>query len=257
MAKKEKMDSPVALVTGGGGGIGSSCCRALADQGFYVVVHYKGSSESAEEDLDRKAAEKVIEDIGGRGMIAQADLTETDKVDDMINQIKQDLGRLDVLVNNAGLSVNSAMATMSLADFDRQRSLMRGVWYLIKRSLRVFMIRQKHGRIINISSVTAFTGNPMQIPYTMEKAAVDALTRSLAKELSGSNILVNSVAPGFIDTDMTRELSEDLRENLMGHIPLGRMGTPDEVAQVVSFLASSATYIHGSVLHVNGGMYGG
>jgi 3-oxoacyl-[acyl-carrier protein] reductase len=241
-------EAPVALVTGGGKGIGAACCQALADQGFEVVIHYNGSKQDAETCLDR---------IKGQGMTAQADLTDPEQIDGLMASIKETYGRLNVLVNNAGFSVNSAMATMSLDAFDRQRALMRGVWYLVKRTLRLFMIRQKHGRIINISSVTAHTGNPCQIPYTMEKAALDALTRSLSRELGGSDILVNSVAPGFIDTDMTRDLSEDLRDNLCAAIPLGRMGQPDEVAQVVAFLASSGTYIHGSVIHVNGGMYGG
>lgn len=242
-------EPPVALVTGGGKGIGAACCRALADKGFQVVVHCNAS---------REPADQVLSDITGQGRVVQADLCDPEQIDRMIQDIKATFGRLDVLVNNAGYSVNSAMATMSLPDFDRQRDLMRGVWYLIKRCLRMFMLRQKHGRIINVSSVTAYTGNPCQIPYTMEKAALDALTRSLAKELAGNNdILVNSVAPGFIDTDMTRELSEGIRENIMSSIPLGRMGKPDEVAQVVTFLALSGTYIHGSVIHVNGGMYGG
>jgi 3-oxoacyl-[acyl-carrier protein] reductase len=119
------------------------------------------------------------------------------------------------------------------------------------------MFRRSAGRIINISSVVAYTGNAGQIPYTMEKAAVDAMTRSLAKELAGRNILVNSVAPGFIDTEMTQSLPEDIRAQILSAVPLGRMGTPEEVAEAVAFLASGASYIQGSVIHVNGGMYGG
>lgn len=239
---------PVALVTGGGKGIGAACCKALAKDGFYVVIHHNRSHSQAED---------LLTEINGQGLTVQADLREPGQIDAMVDHIKKTVGRIDVLVNNAGLSVNGSMGTMSLDDFDRQRSLTRGVWYLIKRVLRVFMIRQKQGRIIMMSSVTAHTGNPGHIPYTMEKAAMDALTKSLSKELGGSKILVNSVAPGFIETDMTHELSDDLKETLLSAIPLGRMGRPDEVAQAVSFLATSGTYINGSVIHVNGGMYGG
>ncbi|MFA6008657.1 MAG: 3-oxoacyl-ACP reductase family protein [Desulfobacteraceae bacterium] len=239
---------PVALVTGGGKGIGAACCKALAQNGFYVVIHHNQS---------RSQADDLLTEIKGQGLTVQADLREPRQIDAMVDHIKKTVGKIDVLVNNAGLSVNGSMATMSLDDFDCQRSLTRGVWYLIKRVLRVFMIRQKQGRIIMMSSVTAHTGNSGHIPYTMEKAAMDALTKSLSKELAGSEILVNSVAPGFIETDMTHELSDDLKETLLSAIPLGRMGRPAEVAQVVSFLATSGTYINGSVIHVNGGMYGG
>jgi 3-oxoacyl-[acyl-carrier protein] reductase len=175
----------------------------------------------------------------------------------MTDQIKKDAGRVDVLVNNAGVSLNAPMLAMKLEDFDAQRSIVRGTWYLTKRVLRHFMMRHGSGRIINISSVVGHTGNAGQVPYTMEKAALDAMTKSLAKELAGRNILVNSVAPGFIDTDMTRTLSPEIAATIMQAIPLGRMGRPEEVAEVVAFLADSGGYINGSVIHVNGGMYGG
>jgi len=141
--------------------------------------------------------------------------------------------------------------------FDEQRAMTRGSWYLTKRILRQFMMRSRSGRIINISSVVGHTGNPGQIAYTMEKAALDAFTKSLAQEMLGRNILVNSVAPGFIETDMTQELPVEIRERIMGNIPLGRIGKPEEVAEVVAFLAKKGSYINGSVIHVNGGLYGG
>jgi 3-oxoacyl-[acyl-carrier protein] reductase len=240
--------TPVALVTGGGKGIGATCCKALHRDGFRVVIHHNQSGARAED---------VLSQINGKGMTVSADLCDPEAVDTMLDTIKKTEGRIDVLVNNAGLSVNGSMGTMALSDFDRQRALTRGVWYLTKRTLRVFMIRRKKGRIIMMSSVTAHTGNPGHIPYTMEKAGLDAMTRSLARELGDTGILVNSVAPGFIDTDMTGELSGDVKNAILTSIPLGRMGQPEEVAQVVSFLASSGSYIHGSVIHVNGGMYGG
>jgi 3-oxoacyl-[acyl-carrier protein] reductase len=174
-----------------------------------------------------------------------------------VKQIKTTAGRVDVLVNNAGIAINTTITAMKIEEFDAQRAVMRGVWYLVKRILRLFMLRQTSGRIINISSVTTYTGNAGQIPYTMEKGALDAMTKSLARELAGRNILVNSVAPGFIDTDMTQTLPEDVKETILAGIPLQRIGHVDEVAEVVAFLASKGSYINGSVLHVNGGVYAG
>jgi len=133
----------------------------------------------------------------------------------------------------------------------------RGTWYLTKRILRLFMLRQGRGRIINISSVVGHTGNAGQIPYTMEKAALDAFTKSLARELAGREILVNSVAPGFIATEMTQHLPAELSQQMLRQVPLGRMGKAEEVAEVVAFLATKGSYINGTVIHVNGGLYGG
>ena len=149
------------------------------------------------------------------------------------------------------------MLTMKLEDYDAVANLTRGTWYLTKMILRRFMFRRGVGRIINISSVVGHTGNAGQIPYTMVKAGLDAFTKSLAQELAGKEILVNSVAPGFIDTEMTEELPDDIAAGILGRIPQGRMGTADEVADVVAFLATRASYINGTVIHVNGGMYGG
>jgi len=241
-------EKPVAIVTGGATGIGAACCRALADAGFYVGIHYRSS---------KAGADKLLSDIGNKGFLLCADLADPDQVEAMIQQIRSEAGRVDVLVNNAGMCINEPILTMKLEAFDRQRGMLRGVWLLTKRVLRMFMLKQPEGRIINISSVVGHTGNAGQMPYTMEKAALDAMTRSLAKELQGRNIRVNSVAPGFIDTEMTAILSPEVRQRILYMIPLGRMGRPEEVAEVVTFLATSGGYIHGSVLHVNGGMYGG
>ena len=149
------------------------------------------------------------------------------------------------------------MLSMKIEQFDEQRALTRGIWYLTKKILRQFMLRSPSGRIINISSVVGHTGNAGQIPYTMEKAALDAFTKSLAQELRGRNILVNSVAPGFVETEMTRALPEELKSKIMAGITLNRIGLPEEIAEVVAFLAKKGSYITGSVIHVNGGLYGG
>lgn len=241
------MERPVALVTGAGTGIGSACCRALAESGFQVVVHYRSSEESA-----RALAASI-----GDGFLVRANLMDTAQIDAMVGEIKDRAGRVDVLVNNAGHSVNADISSMRIEQFDYQRNMARGAWYLTKRVIRQFMLRQGSGRIINISSVVGHTGNAGQIPYTMEKAALDAMTKSLAMELKDRNILVNSVAPGFIQTSMMEELPQEVKDGILSRITLGRVGRPEEVAEVVAFLATKGSYITGSVIHVNGGMYGG
>jgi 3-oxoacyl-[acyl-carrier protein] reductase len=240
-------DARVALVTGGGTGIGAACCRALAADGLRVVVHYRGSAP---------AAEAIAAELDG-SFTVRADLGEPVEVESLVTAVKERVGRLDVLVNNAGQNRNAPMPTMALDDYDAVAALTRGTWYLTKLVQRRIMLRQGSGRIINISSVVGHTGNAGQAPYTMAKAGLDALTKSLAHELAGRSILVNSVAPGFIATDMTAGLPEATRAAILASVPLGRMGTPAEVAEVVAFLASRASYVHGTVVHVNGGLYGG
>ena len=240
-------DARVALVTGGGTGIGAACCRALASEGFRVVVHYRGSE---------KPAETLARELEG-AFTCRADLAAPADVDALVGMIRERAGRLDVLVNNAGQNRNAPTPTMTLDDYDAVTALARGTWYLTKLVLRRFMLRQGSGRIINITSVVGHTGNQGQVPYTMAKAGLDALTKSLALELAGRDILVNSVAPGFIATDMTAALPETARDGILSRVPLGRMGAPAEVAEVVAFLATRASYVHGTVLHVNGGLYGG
>jgi 3-oxoacyl-[acyl-carrier protein] reductase len=241
------IEKQVALVTGGATGIGAACCRALAAEGFYVGIHYNKSVERAQQ---------LLEEIK-EGFLIQADLADIEQVEMMIGKLKDAAGRVDVLVNNAGHSINADILSMKVEQFDAQRALMRGVWYLTKRILRQFMLRSPSGRIINISSVVGHTGNAGQIPYTMEKAALDAFSKSLAQELRGRNVLVNSVAPGFIETDMTGELQQEVKDKIITNIALGRIGKPEEIAEVVAFLAKKGSYITGSVIHVNGGLYGG
>jgi 3-oxoacyl-[acyl-carrier protein] reductase len=240
-------EKPVAIITGGGTGIGAACCRLLAKEGYTIGIHYRKSQEQAN---------ALLAEIGD-GFLLQADLTDITQIDMITDQIKAQAGRVDVLVNNAGVSLNADINSMKVEQFDVQRAVVRGVWYLTKRMIRLFMMRQGGGRIINISSVVGHTGNAGQIPYTMEKAAIDAFTKSLSKEMAGRNILVNSVAPGFIDTEMTQELPDEVQKSILENITLGRVGRPEEVAEVVGFLATKGTYITGTVIHVNGGLYGG
>ncbi|MCE5264732.1 MAG: 3-oxoacyl-ACP reductase FabG [Deltaproteobacteria bacterium] len=243
----EANETKVALVTGGATGIGAACVRELSAKGFRVGIHYRSH---------REEAERLLAEIGP-GFLLSADLTAIDQVDALMERLKGETNRLDVLVNNAGVAINVDMQRMRIEQFDAQRAVLRGAWYLTKRVLRQFMLRADSGRIINISSVVGHTGNAGQIPYVMEKAAMDGLTKSLAAELKGRNILVNSVAPGFIATEMTAGLPEAIRDGILGRISLGRMGRPEEVAEAVGFLAAAGSYITGTVIHVNGGMYGG
>jgi 3-oxoacyl-[acyl-carrier protein] reductase len=236
----------VAVVTGGATGIGRAVCLALAAKGMRVAVVYNSSEEKAR---------SLAEGLGG-GLALRADLRDGRQVEELVEQLKQACGRVDVLVNNAGYNRNVPIFTMKLDDYDAVSSLGRGAWYLTKLILRRFMLRSG-GRIINISSVVGSTGNAGQVPYAMVKAGLDAMTKSLAQELRGRDILVNSVAPGFIDTEMTSDLPEEVTSRLLAQIPLGRMGRPEEVAEVVAFLAESASYVTGAVIHVNGGLYGG
>jgi 3-oxoacyl-[acyl-carrier protein] reductase len=240
-------DAPVALVTGGGTGIGAACCRALAAEGFRVAVHYRSSEEKA-----RKLAAELADAFAVR-----ADLDDAGEIEALVAELKEEAGRVDVLVNNAGFNVNAPMLSMKLDDFDAVSRVARGAWYLTKLVLRRFMLRRKSGRIINVSSVVGHTGNAGQIPYAMTKAGLDAFTKSLCQELAGRDILVNSVAPGFIDTDMTAELPDEVRLAVLARIPQQRMGAPGEVADVVAFLATRGSYVNGTVIHVNGGMFGG
>lgn len=240
-------EAPIALVTGGGSGIGSACCKALSAAGFRVGIHYRSS---------QAGAEALVGELPDAFAI-QADLRESDSIDAMIKALKAEEGHVDVLVNNAGDNRNGPTPSMKLEDYDAVASIARGTWYLTKLVLRRFMLRQESSRIINITSVVGHTGNRGQSPYTMAKAGLDAFSKSLAKELSGRPILVNSVAPGFIKTDMTDQLPDEIRQGILSQIPLERMGTAEEVAEVVAWLATKASYVHGTVIHVNGGMYGG
>lgn len=237
----------LALVTGGATGIGAACCRALAGAGMTVAIHHRTSAA---------AAEDLRQELGPEAFLVQADLATAQGVDALYEEMRA-RGGLDVLVNNAGATVDAPLFSARLEDFDRLVATnMRSTWYLTKRLARL-MMRRKTGRIINISSVVGSTGNPGQSIYGMTKAALDNFTRTAALEMADYGILVNAVAPGFIQTAMTEVLAPEIREGILGRVPLKRMGTPEEVAALVRFLAVEATYCTGTTFHVNGGMYGG
>lgn len=241
------MEKKIALVTGAGRGIGAAIARELGRKGFLVGLHYNSSAGSAE---------KLAQEIGD-AFLVQADISTVEGCDKIYNEIKARKEPLDVLVNNAGVVKDNPLFQASLDEFDMMVGLnMKATWYLTKRLMRL-MMRNKTGRIVNISSVIGSQGNPTQSVYGMTKAAIDNFTKVAAMEVADYGILVNSVAPGFIETDMTKDLPEEHKKLILDRIPLHRIGKPEEIADVVAFLATSGTYITGTVIHVNGGMYGG
>ncbi|MCR9144606.1 MAG: SDR family oxidoreductase [bacterium] len=259
-----KGDRPLALVTGASGGIGAACCRDLARAGYRIAIHYnrnRAAAEALAEELKEIArssgsAERELASPAEPLLIA-ADLSTREGCDQVYEAIKNETAPLEVLVNNAGLVRDNPLFSATLDELeDTLRLNVHGTWYLSKRLARL-MIRERRGRMINISSVVGSTGNPTQSVYGMTKAAIDNFTKVAAQELAGYGILVNGVAPGFIDTEMTRDLGEEARAKLLERIPLGRMGRPEEVAEVVRFLATAGGYITGTTIHANGGLYGG
>jgi 3-oxoacyl-[acyl-carrier protein] reductase len=242
------MVEKVALVTGASRGIGEACARALAEAGYRVAIHYSTSSERAE---------KLATELAG-SQIFKADLAVAEECSDLIRRVQKEMGRIDVLVNNAGIAIDQIITFAKADDFEKVLAVnLKAAFHLCKAISKV-MIRQKGGRIINISSIVGHTGNAGQSMYAATKGAITSFSMSLAKDLASAGILVNCVAPGFIDTDMTRELPEEVRTALLKSIPLGRLGTGPEVAAAVTFLASEgASYITGTTIHVNGGMLTG
>ena len=239
----------IALVTGGSRGIGRAIAVELARAGAKVVFTYVANPDAARE------TEKAIAEAGGVGRAERCDVADHAAVEALIAAIVAQDGRLDVVVNNAGIARDQLILRMKPEDFDAVIATnLRGTWSVCRCAAKP-MLKQRGGRIINLSSVVAEMGNPGQSNYAASKGGVEALTRSLAREIGSRSVTVNAVAPGFIDTDMTRDLSEDAKRALSERIPLGRLGTAADVAGVVRFLASdAAAYVTGQVIHVNGGL---
>lgn len=243
------LDSKVALVTGAGRGIGSSIAKRLAREGATVIVNYSGNSDAANETV------KVITDEGGKAEVYQCNVENSEAVKDMVDYIVKTYGKIDILVNNAGITRDGLMLRMSEEDFDKVIDVnLKGTFNCVKCVSRQ-MLKQRSGRIVNMSSVVGIAGNAGQVNYSASKAGVIGLTKSAAKELASRGITVNAVAPGYIDTDMTKVLSPELKEGIIKTVPLGRMGETDDISNAVSFLVSDeASYITGQVLSVDGGM---
>lgn len=243
------LNDKIALVTGAGRGIGRAIALSLAGQGAVVVVNYSGSEQAAGE-----VAGKIMEN-GGTAMTYRCNVADFQQVEKMIRAVVEKYGRLDILVNNAGITRDGLIMKMSEEDFDQVMDInLKGTFNTIRHCARQ-MIKQRAGSIINISSVSGVLGNTGQANYAASKAGVIGLTKTMARELASRGIRVNAVAPGFIQTDMTESLSDTLKEQVKAQIPLGRMGNPEEIAGVVSFLASDqAGYMTGQIIHVDGGM---
>ena len=239
----------VALVTGAGRGIGAEIARALAKEGAAVIVNYCGSKEKAE------ALAEEINAGGGSGEAYRCDVSDLTACGEMIQELIQKYGRIDILVNNAGITRDGLLAKMSEEDFDRVIDTnLKGAFNTIRHMTRWFL-KQRSGKIINLSSVSGIMGNPGQANYSASKAGVIGLTKSAARELASRGICVNAIAPGFIDTDMTASLPGAAREKLQENIPLKRIGEPKDIANMAVFLASGKSdYITGQVFAVDGGM---
>ncbi len=240
----------VALVTGGSRGIGRAICAALASQGAFVYVNFASRREAAEETVAECRA------VGGDGAVLGFDVGSSEQVDVAFDQIKSEKQKLDILVNNAGVTYNGLLLRLKDEDWDKTiRTNLSGTLYCARAAAKM-MIKSRYGRMVNLSSVVAEMGNEGQAPYVAAKAGVIGLTKSMARELAGRGITVNSITPGFIETDMTSELPEAAKAEYMNRIPLGRFGAANDVAAAVCFLASPAAgYITGQVLGINGGLY--
>ncbi|HEY42220.1 MAG TPA: 3-oxoacyl-ACP reductase FabG [Dehalococcoidia bacterium] len=239
----------VAIVTGGGRGIGRAIAIKLAEVGATVVVNDVGDSKPADE-----VAEEISK-MGRQSMVALADVSQSTEVTSLVDNTVEKYGKVDILVNNAGITRDQLIMRMSDDDWDKVLGInLKGVFLCSKAVLRP-MMKQRWGRIISISSIVGLIGNAGQANYASAKAGIIGLTRTIAKEVASRGITANAIAPGFIDTAMTQQLPEERRQELINQIPLGSLGTPRDIAEVVAFLASEeARYITGQVITVDGGI---
>lgn len=240
----------VALVTGGSRGIGRAIAQTLAKRGATVVISYAGNEAAATETV------KSIVDAGGKAKAIRFDVADSEACSNAVDEVMKEFSRLDILVNNAGVAIDGLLMRFKDEDWDKTLDTnLKGAFSLMRAVSRP-MMKQKGGAIVNVSSIVGEMGNAGQAAYSASKAGLIGLTKSIARELASRNIRVNCVTPGFITTDMTAGLNEELKKKMADAIPLSRIGNAEEVANAVAFLASDhASYITGEVLKVNGGMY--
>ena len=239
----------VALVTGASGGIGQAVASVLARSGAKVGLHYLSNSDAATE------LEAGIRAAGGEAALFSGDVSDPEEAAALVRGVAEHWGRLDILVNNAGITRDSLMLRMSPEAWDEVLSVnLRGAFLCTKAAL-AHMVRQRYGRIVNMSSVVGVSGNPGQANYAASKAGLIGFTKAVAREVASRNVTVNAVAPGYIITNMVEQLSEEVRGQVLGRIPMGRFGTPEDVAEVVAFLCSrEAGYVTGQVVGIDGGL---
>ena len=242
-------ENKVALITGATRGIGKEIALELASNGFDIAINYRSMQDGMDE------LKKQIEDNGVKCEFVKADVVNYEQCEEMTKEIIQKFGKIDVVVNNAGITRDGLLMRMKKEDFQSVIDINLVGTFNVTRNVIPYMIKQKSGRIISLSSVVGVAGNAGQTNYSASKAGIIGFTKSLAKEVASRNILVNAIAPGFIDTDMTKVLSDTVKENINSQIPLRRMGSPKEIAKVVKFLSSEdSSYITGQVINIDGGM---
>lgn len=248
-ATEKILSEKIAFVTGASRGIGRATALRLAQDGAKVALNFASNISKAQE------VKSEIEAAGSEAILLQGDVAKFDVVTELVKQTVDTWGRLDILVNNAGIARDNLLLKMSEEDFDKVIATnLKGVFNCTKAVTKI-MMKQRYGRIVNMSSVVALRGNVSQANYAAAKAGIIGFTKSAARELASRGVTVNAVAPGFIDTDMTAALSEKVKEVMLKEIPAGRMGSPEDVANAVAFLVSDqAAYITGQVLSVNGGL---
>ena len=242
-------EKKVVVVTGASRGIGKEIALKYAENGYNVAINYVSDKTNVEE------LEKEFKEKGAEALIVKADVSKSEQVQEFIKAVIEKYGKIDVLVNNAGITRDMLLMRMKEEDFDKVIEINLKGTFLVTKEVVPYMMKKRDGKIISLSSVVGVTGNAGQCNYSASKAGIIGFTKSIAKELASRNIRANAVAPGFIDTDMTNVLSDEVKENINKQIPMRRMGTAREVANVVYFLGSEeSSYITGQVINIDGGM---
>ena len=242
-------ETKTVFVTGASRGIGKEIALKYAENGYNVIINYVSEKTNVEE------LKKEFEEKGVKALIMQADVTDATKIEEVVKKGVEEFGKIDVLVNNAGITRDNLLMRMSEEEFDKVIEINLKGTYIVTKAVTKYMMKKRTGRIINLSSVVGVVGNAGQCNYSASKAGIIGFTKSVAKELASRNIRANAIAPGFIETDMTAVLSDSVKENIHNQIPLKRMGTAKEVANLIYFLGSDeSSYITGQVINVDGGM---
>lgn len=242
-------ENKTVFVTGGSRGIGKEVALKFAENGYNVVINYVSSKTDVEE------LKSEFESKGVKALVMQADVTDKEAIEEVVKKAIEEFGNIDVLVNNAGITRDNLLMRMREEEFDKVIEINLKGTYIVTKAVTKYMMKKRKGSIINLSSVVGVAGNAGQCNYSASKAGIIGFTKSIAKELASRNIRSNAVAPGFIETDMTAVLADDVKENIHNQIPLKRMGTAKEVANLIYFLGSDeSAYITGQVINVDGGM---